>query len=124
MHNAVNNIISSKNLDPDQVRLLVDGNDFKPMMRLNTKKVLSQINHVCIEGGDNKYTAIAAASILAKVERDKYIEELCTAHPYLDEKYEIRKNKGYGTKNHLNGIKLNGISPWHRRTYGICRDYC
>ena len=89
MHNAVNNIISSKNLDPDQVRLLVDGNDFKPMMRLNTKKVLSQINHVCIEGGDNKYTAIAAASILAKVERDKYIEELCDEHPYLDEKYEI-----------------------------------
>ena len=124
MHNAVNNIISSKNLDPEQIRLLVDGNDFKPMMRLNSKKVLSQINHVCIEGGDNKYTAIAAASILAKVERDKYIEDLCSEHPYLNDQYEICKNKGYGTKNHINGIKLNGISPWHRRTYGICRDYC
>lgn len=124
MHNAVNNIITSKKLKPDDIRLLVDGNDFKPMMRLNSKNVLTQINHICIEGGDNKFTAIAAASILAKVERDKYIEELCAVHPYLDEQYEISKNKGYGTKNHLNGIKLNGISPWHRRTYGICRDYC
>ena len=44
----------------------------------------SQINHQCIEGGDNKYTAIAAASILAKVERDKYIEELCNEYPHLE----------------------------------------
>jgi len=124
MHNAVNNIINSKQLDPNDIRLLVDGNDFKPMMRLNSKKMLSQINHICIEGGDNKYTAIAAASILAKVERDKYIEELCNEHPYLNEQYEISKNKGYGTKSHMEGIKLNGISPWHRRTYGICRDFC
>ena len=104
--------------------MIIDGNDFKPFVKLNSKKTLYQIEHNCIVGGDNKYSAIAAASILAKVERDKYIESLCDNFPYLDEKYELKKNKGYGTKNHLNGIKLNGITPWHRRTYGICRDYC
>ncbi len=124
MHESINKIITSKKLTVENVRLLVDGNDFKPFVKLNNKNSLYQIEHNCIVGGDNKYTAIAAASILAKVERDKYIEALCDDYPYLNEKYELKKNKGYGTKNHLNGIKLNGISPWHRRTYGICRDYC
>ena len=55
---------------------MVDGNNFKPYMRFdNNTGSYSQINHKCIEGGDNKYCAIAAASILAKVERDKYIKE-------------------------------------------------
>ena len=124
MHESINKIISSKNLHVEDIRLIIDGNDFKPFVKLNSKKTLYQIEHNCIVGGDNKYSAIAAASILAKVERDKYIESLCDNFPYLDEKYELKKNKGYGTKNHLNGIKLNGITPWHRRTYGICRDYC
>tara|TARA_B100001093_G_C26612208_1_gene920722 strand:- start:12 stop:758 length:747 start_codon:yes stop_codon:yes gene_type:complete len=103
--------------------LLVDGNDFKPYMRY-TDDGLMPINHICIEGGDNKYCAIAAASILAKTERDKYINELCEENPELIEKYSIDKNKGYGTKKHLDGIKNNGISKWHRKTYGICKDYC
>ena len=37
---------------------------------------------------------------------------------------KIHKNKGYGTKLHLDGIKEYGISKWHRKTYGICKDYC
>jgi len=41
----------------------------------------------------------------------------------LDEKYCIRKNKGYGTKDHMNGIIENGISDYHRKTFGICRNY-
>ena len=39
-------------------------------------------------------------------------------------KHILLKIGNYLRENHLNGIKLNGISPWHRRTYGICRDYC
>ena len=124
MHNAANNIISDNNYNPETIRLLVDGNDFKPLMRINSINALCQIQHVCIEGGDNKYTSIAAASILAKVERDKYIKTLCEEHPFLDDNYDISKNKGYGTKSHMDGIKKHGISPWHRRTYGICRDFC
>ena len=118
-----NNVNSSIVLDNSNYFLLVDGNDFKPYMRY-TDDGLMPINHICIEGGDNKYCAIAAASILAKTERDKYINELCEENPELVEKYSIDKNKGYGTKKHLDGIKNNGINKWHHKTYGICKDYC
>tara|TARA_Y100000816_G_scaffold287297_1_gene269749 strand:- start:1960 stop:2667 length:708 start_codon:yes stop_codon:yes gene_type:complete len=103
--------------------LLVDGNDFKPYTYLNNKSnIIEQVNHITIEGGDNKFCAIAAASILAKVERDKYIKELCDCYKKLDEYYNLSKNKGYGTSQHLNGIKNIGISPWHRKTYGSCKQ--
>ena len=83
---------------------------------------IEQVNHITIEGGDNKFCSIAAASILAKVERDKYIKELCNCYKKLDEYYNLSKNKGYGTSHHLNGIKKFGISPWHRKTYGSCKN--
>ena len=123
MHKAVKEILD-KDLIKEDVLLLVDGNNFKPYMYFDIEKGLySQVNHQCIEGGDNKYTAIAAASILAKVERDKYIEDLCNEYPHLDERYDLMSNKGYGTKAHMDGIKEHGITAWHRRTYGICKNY-
>jgi ribonuclease HII len=100
--------------------LLVDGNDFTPYINETTKQ---RVSHVCIEGGDNTYTSIAAASILAKVSRDDYIKDLCTAHPDLISKYDLLKNKGYGTKKHMDGIRLNGITPFHRKTFGLCREF-
>ena len=118
MHKSIRNILESDK----EYNLLVDGNDFKPFMIMKNN-MYSQVKHTCIEGGDDKYTAIAAASILAKVERDKYIHQLCTQYPYLQEKYDLDNNKGYGTKKHLDGIRENGISKWHRRTYGICREF-
>ena len=108
MHDAIDML----GIKPDY--LIVDGCDFKPY---------KDIPHKTIEGGDNWYTPIAAASILAKVERDKYIEELCKEHKELDEKYGLSKNKGYGTKQHLDGIKEHGITIWHRRTFGICKKF-
>jgi ribonuclease HII len=81
------------------------------------------IRYELVEGGDNKFTPIAAASILAKVERDKYIEELCLENPELAERYGIDSNKGYGSKKHMDGIKQYGITKWHRRTFGICKAY-
>jgi ribonuclease HII len=119
MRQCVTNIINDEN----NYLLLVDGNDFKPYMRIKDDEYVS-INHICITGGDDKYCAIAAASILAKTERDKYIGELCEENPELKEKYGLDKNKGYGTSQHLEGIKNNGISKWHRKSYGICKDYC
>ncbi len=133
MHNSIknvidmtnNNCISNDTLNNNEHFLLVDGNDFKPYMRYDQiHDILLPVKHVCIEGGDNKYCAIAAASILAKTERDKYIQELCEEHPYLKERYGIDKNKGYGTKLHIDGIKEHGISKWHRKTYGLCKKYC
>lgn len=101
--------------------LLVDGNDFKPYMIINENDCFVQIPHTCIEGGDNKYSAIAAASILAKVARDDYIDDLCKQYPLLDERYGLQSNKGYGTKIHMDGIKKYGISQFHRTSFGICK---
>ena len=93
-------------------------------MTLNKAKTkLEKLKYEMIEGGDNKYTAIAAASILAKVERDKYIASLCEEHPTLAEHYGIDSNKGYGAKRHLDGIKEHGITIWHRRSFGICKNF-
>ena len=107
-----------------KIELLIDGNYFNPITILNkTTSKIETIPYTTIEGGDNKYTAIAAASILAKVERDKYINELCEQNPTLSEYYSIDSNKGYGAKKHLDGIKEHGITIWHRRSFGICKNY-
>ena len=117
MHRAILDIEKKYSF---QSILLVDGNYFKPFTQYNKQiQRIESIPHVCIEGGDNKYTAIAAASILAKVERDKYIEEMCALHPELIERYDLAKNKGYGTKKHLAGIAQYGRSPWHRQSFRI-----
>jgi ribonuclease HII len=100
--------------------LLVDGNDFTPYVAANTTK---RLQHVCIEGGDNAFSCIAAASILAKVARDDYVADLCTAEPNLIERYDLLKNKGYGTKKHMDGIRQYGISPYHRKTFGLCKEF-
>jgi len=112
MHKALNKL----QVRPDMI--LVDGSHFIPYSFEN-----QPISHVCIEKGDDTYSAIAAGSILAKVERDKYIHALCSKHENLNEFYDLGNNKGYGTAKHMAGIKQHGISPWHRKTFGICRQY-
>lgn len=126
MHKAIKNVLSQlKDINYDKILLLVDGNYFKPLTVLNKNKTkLETIKYQMIEGGDNKFTSIAAASILAKVERDNYIDELCKQNPELIEHYGIDSNKGYGSKKHLDGIKQHGITKWHRKTFGICKEYC
>jgi len=102
--------------------LLVDGNDFTPHMIFNPEtQTMEEIPFETIEGGDNKYAFIAAASILAKNERDTYIEELCNRYPLLNERYGLAKNMGYGTQIHRDGIQRWGITQWHRKSYGICK---
>ena len=120
MHKAIKEIYDKEN--GKNYVLLVDGNDFKPYIVMK-ENILEQVSHVCIEGGDNKYTSIAAASILAKVARDAYIDELCVLHPELIEKYDLSNNKGYGTKKHMDGISEHGITEWHRRSFGICKTF-
>ena len=120
MHKAIKEIYDKEN--GKNYVLLVDGNDFKPYIVMK-ENILEQVSHVCIEGGDNKYTSIAAASILAKVARDAYIDELCVLNPELIEKYDLSNNKGYGTKKHMDGIAEHGITEWHRRSFGICKTF-
>lgn len=129
MHEAISDVKTqmmrlNPTLKPSDILLLIDGNYFNPMTHFNkTTNKIEYIPYKMIEGGDNKYTSIAAASILAKVERDKYIEELCQENPELCEHYGIDSNKGYGSKRHLDGIKQYGITKWHRRSFGICKEY-
>ena len=132
MHKAIKNVIGQLQKQQncplennmDNLLLLIDGNYFKQLTILNKPKTkLVIVKYETIEGGDNKYTSIAAASILAKVERDKYIEQLCLENPELIEHYGIDSNKGYGSKRHMDGIKKYGITKWHRRTFGICKEF-
>ena len=102
-----------KALDNLQVRpemILVDGSYFTPYTFEH-----EQVSHVCIEKGDDTYSSIAAASILAKVSRDKYIGELCDKYENLNTFYGLASNKGYGTAKHIEGIKEHGITKWHRK---------
>lgn len=86
--------------------LLIDGN------RFNKYK---DIKHQCIVGGDAKYQAIAAASILAKTTRDHIMEELDNQYP----NYNWKKNKGYPTIEHKNAVAEFGMSPFHRKTFNM-----
>jgi len=128
MRDAIGQCIASAEkktlLSENTVQLLIDGNYFNPITYFdkNESKIKST-PYVCIEGGDNKFTSIAAASILAKVSRDKYIDDLCSENPDLDINYGLASNKGYGAKKHRDGIKEHGITIWHRRSFGICKEY-
>lgn len=132
MHESALNIIcESQNRN---ALLLVDGSYFQSLYvrsdfskeKISTPLLLDddtqvhEVSHLLITKGDNTYASIAAASILAKCTRDEYIEELCSRHPYLDEHYGISSNKGYGTKQHLDGIEKHGITQWHRKSFQRC----
>lgn len=83
--------------------LLVDGNS-DPHAELET---------LCIVGGDGKSASIAAASILAKVSRDRFMLEQAKIYP----NYGFDKHKGYGTKQHIQAINEHGICPIHRLSF-------
>ncbi|MBE5710083.1 MAG: ribonuclease HII, partial [Oscillibacter sp.] len=70
--------------------------------------------HMCLVGGDGKSASIAAASILAKVSRDRYVTGvLDREYP----QYQFAKHKGYGTKLHYEMLDRYGPCPAHRRTF-------
>ncbi len=100
MHKAIEKL----NIIP--TLLLIDGNRFKPF---------KNINHICIIKGDEKYTSIAAASILAKTYRDDYMRLIHSDFP----KYNWLKNKGYGTFEHQKAILENGKTEHHRKTFNF-----
>jgi ribonuclease HII len=112
---AMHRAIGGLNVDPDL--LLVDGNAFKPYLTPETRDV---IEHKCIVSGDDKYQSIAAASILAKVYHDDFIDNLIEENPDL-EKYGWNTNMCYGTSQHLEAIKNFGITPYHRKSFGPCK---
>jgi ribonuclease HII len=125
MHECIRDILSKlqekESVNKNEILLLVDGNDFKPFTFFDEDvEEIRSLRHETVEKGDNKFTCIAAASILAKVARDQYIAELCIENPELSEKYGINTNMGYGTKVHMDGIKQYGITDLHRKSYAPC----
>ena len=98
--------MSLKGLDIEPNFILVDGNLFKPYR---------DSKHKCIIKGDQKYQNIAAASILAKTYRDEYMSNLHINFP----EYDWIKNKGYGTKFHIDMIKKFGRTKYHRKSFQI-----
>ena len=108
---AIIRAIENLNIDLENYTLLIDGNGWE--------KQLNNYNVKSIIKGDMKYYSIAAASILAKEYHDNYIKELCNNDLDLNLKYDLLNNMGYGTKKHINGIKIHGLSEYHRKTFNI-----
>jgi ribonuclease HII len=98
---AMKRAVEGLRLKPHKV--LVDGN------RLPQLDILAE----AIVQGDAKVPAISAASILAKVQRDRLCATMHQAHP----QYGFDQHKGYGTQAHLDALTLHGASPWHRRSF-------
>lgn len=100
---AMNKALELLTIKPEQ--LLVDGNFFRH-------------EHYPVENiikGDGLSHSIAAASIVAKVTRDALMKEMHEQYP----DYGFAKHKGYGTKAHIEAIRLHGYSPIHRRTFHV-----
>ena len=90
--------------------ILVDGNRFYNE---------TSLPYQCIVGGDAKYMAIAAASILAKTYRDEAMLRLHEEYPV----YGWNSNKGYPTARHFDAIEQHGVSPYHRHSFTLYRQH-
>ena len=101
---AMNTAIKKLNVAPQFI--IVDGNRFRNYLDIPSK---------CIVKGDQKYLNIAAASILAKTYRDKFMKNLHIDNP----RYKWEKNKGYGTPEHRESIIKYGRTKFHRKTYKL-----
>lgn len=97
------------------MRRAVDGLSIKPDIALvdGNKTPGLNIAEIAIIKGDAKSANIAAASILAKVSRDRYMLKMSEVYP----DYQFEKHKGYGTKLHYEMIEKYGISPIHRKSF-------
>lgn len=97
------------------MRRAVDNLSVKPDIALidGNKKPGLDIEQWDIVKGDSKSASISAASILAKVSRDRYMLEMAEKYP----EYQFEKHKGYGTNLHYEMIEKYGISPIHRKTF-------
>ena len=94
-------------LHQNDIQVLIDG-PYCPVIRSNLSLRLKPKI-----GGDSLYDSVSAASILAKVTRDKFMEQMHIKYP----QYRFDKNKGYPTKEHLSAIKEFGPTPIHRMTF-------
>ena len=113
MKRALDDMFFKYKLNQNSINtLIIDG--------IGWENKFTNFNTHSLVKGDNKLYSIAAASILAKVAHDNHINELCDLDCELDNKYNLLKNMGYGTKKHIDGIYKYGITPYHRKTFKPC----
>jgi len=105
---AMHGAIEGLNVIPGHI--IVDGNQFHDYY---SGKNFEKIPHTTVVKGDATYYSIAAASILAKVTRDKLMEDLAKEYPV----YGWDSNVGYGTQKHRDAIKEHGITKFHRKSF-------
>jgi ribonuclease HII len=105
---AMRQAIESMSVKPELV--FIDGN--------HKVKGLDSVQQQPVIDGDAKILSISAASIIAKVARDKIMNELHAAHSH----YNFHLNKGYPTKFHREALVKHGPSPVHRRSFGLVRE--
>ncbi|MCW8355754.1 ribonuclease HII [Marinomonas pontica] len=106
---AMSRAVALLAIQPEHV--LVDGNRIPPNLPCSAEAVVK---------GDARQAAISAASILAKVTRDRDIVKAAQQYP----EYGFEKHKGYPTAQHLEAIRLHGVTPIHRRSFGpVKKDF-
>lgn len=104
---AMNRAVLKLKIVPEH--LLIDGNRFRTQ---------SKIPFTCMIKGDGRFFSIAAASVLAKTYRDDFMLEIHKEFP----NYDWNNNKGYPTKKHREGIKLFGVTKYHRMTFRLLNE--
>lgn len=128
-----NSVFSIKSIDVETIEKINILNSSLLAMKLSIEEVLNKIQAQCpivlVDGnrkvkdlkiaqkniikGDSKSASIAAASILAKVERDEFMKKISIQYPH----YHWEKNKGYLSKEHIEAIKKYGITKYHRKSF-------
>ena len=103
MHKAL------EKLEPQPESILVDGNRFK---------AYGEVPFHCIIKGDDKFFSIAAASVLAKYERDRYMQDLSNQYP----EYCWYRNMGYPTLQHRHAIAEYGYTRHHRKSFSLLKE--
>ncbi|WP_339877591.1 ribonuclease HII [uncultured Algoriphagus sp.] len=104
---AMSRAVQGLRISPEH--LLIDGNRWRSTLT---------IPHTCVIKGDGLYASIAAASILAKVYRDQFMERMAEEFPH----YGWERNAGYPTKTHRSGIETHGPCIWHRKSFRLMKE--
>lgn len=130
MENAIDvgiGIVDSKRIDEvniyeatkEAMLMAIDNMKIKPeYLLIDAMKLNTNIPYEAIIKGDAKSESIAAASIIAKVTRDRMLIEIDKEYPM----YNFKKNKGYGTKEHIEAINKYGVLDSHRRSFKPVMD--
>ena len=105
---AMQRAVEKLQIEPTFIQ--VDGNRYPATLKIPGEAVVK---------GDSKIQEIMAASILAKVSRDRYMLKMAEIYP----QYNFTKHKGYPTAEHRDAIKQFGVSPIHRKTFGGVKEF-